>query len=182
MFTICDFNHKGREINLKGLLRANVNKEVIAVKRAYYAVQNVVAVFDDTLARVKESPFGTKDASMSTYEYRKESGERLFVFWTHGRDITLAGGTAGVLGEGQGPLTYVRPGDSFETRPAVFNYNGAPLEDPVWVDLFTGRVYAFPKQDMLVHSCGVTFVNVPVYDSPCLLTERSALDVEWRRL
>ena len=77
-----------------------------------------------------------------------------------------------MLGEGPWRLLYERPGDSFETRPAVFNYAGAPLEDPVWVDLLTGRVYAFPKQDMLVHSCGVTFVNVPVYDSPCLLTER----------
>ena len=172
VFTICDFNHKGREINLKGLLRANVNKEVIAVKRAYYAVQNVAAVFDDTLSRVKESSFGTKDASISTYEYRRESGERLFVFWTHGRDATLVGGTTGVHGEGQGPLLFERPGDSFETRPAVFNYSGAPLEDPVWVDLLTGRVYAFPKQDEIVHSGGVTFVNVPVYDSPCLLTER----------
>ena len=155
VFTICDFNHKGREINLKGLLRANANREVIAVKRAYYAVQNVVSVFDDTLSRVKDSSFGTKDASISTYEYRKESGERIFVFWTHGRDFTLE-----------------RPGDSFETRPAAFNYAGAPLEDPVWVDLLTGRIYEFPKCDAIAHSSGVTFVNVPVYDSPCLLTER----------
>ena len=87
VFTICDFNHKGREINLKGLLRANANREVVAVKRAYYAVQNVAAVFDNTLSRVKDSTFGTKDASISTWEYRKDSGERLFVFWTHGRDF-----------------------------------------------------------------------------------------------
>ena len=155
VFTICDFNHKGREINLKGLLRANENKEVIAVKRAYYAVQNVVAVFDDTLTRVKDSSFASKDLSISAYEYRKDSGERLFVFWTHGRD-----------------RAFERPGDSFETRPAVFKCRGEPLKDPVWVDLFTGRVYEFPKKDMLVHSTGITFVNVPVYDSPCLLTER----------
>ena len=57
----------------------------------------------------------------------------------------------------------------------MFKYVGAPLEDPVWVDLLTGRVYAFPKKDMIVHSNGVTFVNVPVYDSPCLLTERSVV-------
>ena len=155
VFTICDFNHKGREINLKGLLRANENKEVIAVKRAYYAVQNVVAVFDDTLVRVKDSSFASKDLSISAYEYRKDSGERLFVFWTHGRDRALE-----------------RPGDSFETRPAVFKCRGEPLKDPVWVDLLTGRVYEFPKKDMLVHSAGITFVNVPVYDSPCLLAER----------
>ena len=64
----------GREINLKGLLRANANKEVIAVKRAYYAVQNVASVFDDTLSRVRDSSFGTKDITLSFYEYRKEAG------------------------------------------------------------------------------------------------------------
>jgi hypothetical protein len=41
-----------------------------------------------------------------------------------------------------------------------------------------GRVYAFPKEEMLVHSAGVTFVNVPVYDSPCVLTERAALKLQ----
>ena len=66
VFTICDFNHRGREINLKGLLRINWNKEVIAVKRAYYAVQNVVSIFDDTLERVKDSRFGTRDTTLST--------------------------------------------------------------------------------------------------------------------
>ena len=48
---------------MKGLLRANEEKEVIAVKRAYYAVQNVVSVFDDTLTRVADAGFTTKDAS-----------------------------------------------------------------------------------------------------------------------
>ena len=54
VFTICDFNHTGREINRKGLLRATADKKVEKIKLAYYAVQNCVAVFDDTLQRVKE--------------------------------------------------------------------------------------------------------------------------------
>jgi hypothetical protein len=118
----------------------------------------VASVFDDTLMRVKDSSFASKDASISAYEYRKDSGSRLFAFWTHGRDCALE-----------------RPGDSFETHPAVFKCRGEPLKDPVWVDLLTGRVYEFQKKDMLVHSAGITFVNVPVYDSPCLLTERSVV-------
>ena len=65
-----------------------------------------------------------------------------------------------------------RPGDGFATRPYAFNLAGAPLRDPVWVDLLTGAVYEFPQSGQLVHSDGVTFVDVPVYDSPCLLTER----------
>ncbi len=152
VFTICDFNHTGREINLKGLLRASWNKEVIAVKRAYYAVQNVASVFDDTLARVK------KDTTLSTYEYKKADGKRLFVFWTHGEH----------------PGKYQRPGDSFQTRPAVLKHpEGKPFAEPVWVDLFTGAVYRFPKQKQIVIPAGVIFLDVPVYDSPCLLTERS---------
>ena len=187
VYTICDFLHAGAKggmnngMNNKGLLRANEERRVIGVKRAYYAVQNVVSVFDDTLRRVKDSSFsngfGTEDASISTYHYVKDSGEPLFVFWTHGRDFVRNGGPDGVLGEGKWSLPYERPGDSFETRPAVFKYTGAALKDPVWVDLFTGRVYAFPKKDQLVGETSVRFVNVPVYDSPCVLTEKSALQL-----
>ena len=173
VFTICDFNHKGREINLKGLLRANEGKEVIAVKRAYYAVQNVASIFDDTLERVADSGFSTKDSTVCTYEYAKADGARVFVFWT------CANATRWVekkenplLPAGKIMPVYERPGDSFATRPHVFKWTGGPLKDPVWVDLLTGRVYEFPKCDMIVHSSGVTFVNVPVYDSPCVLTER----------
>ena len=154
VFTFCDFNHKGREINRKGLLRANENREVIAVKRAYYAVQNVAGLFDDAWTRVASSGFCTPDASISTYEYVRKSGERMFVFWSHGTD-----------------RRYERPGDSFATRPAAFSCTGGALAEPVWVDLLTGRVYEFPKKDMLAHSCGVTYLDVPVYDSPCVLTE-----------
>ena len=161
MFTICDFNHTGREINLKGLLRANENREVVAVKRAYYAVQNVASVFDDTLVRVADSGFGTTDETVCTYEYRKDDGARVFAFWTCGSSMIEAGVPA-----------CERPGDGFATRPYAFNWTGAPLKDPVWVDLLTGAVYEFPRSGQLVHSDGVTFVDVPVYDSPCLLTER----------
>ena len=165
VFTICDFNHKGREINLKGLLRADARHNLVSVKRAYYAVQNVAGLFDDTWSRVKgsnyDTGFGTRDASITTYEYVKESGERLFVFWAHGTD-----------------MKFERPGDSFETRPAVFKCFGKPLADPVWIDMLTGRVYAFPKENVIVpEKGGVRYLDVPVYDSPCVLTERSAVEI-----
>lgn len=166
VFTICDFNHIGKEMNLKGLLRADRRHNVIAIKRAYYAVQNVAGVFDGTLTRVPESNykqgFGTKDASITSYEYRKNTGERLFVFWVHGKD-----------------MAFERPGDSFETRPAVFMSTGEPLKDPVWVDLLSGRVYAFPMDRVVVSGPDeIRYLDVLVYDSPCVLTERSALEID----
>lgn len=179
VYTICDFYHVGREMNIKGLLRANEEKEVIAIKRAYYSVQNVVSVFDDSWTRVRDSAydngFGSTDRSITTYHYEHESGVPLFVFWTHGRDFVKKGGPNGVLGEGTWVLPYDRPGDSFETRPAVFKYTGKPLKEPVWVDLLTGRVYEYPANRQLVSRKSIRFVDVPVYDSPCLLTERSVI-------
>jgi hypothetical protein len=171
VFTICDFNHKGREINLKGLLRANESREVIAVKRAYYAVQNVVSVFDNTLVRVKDSTFSTPDGTLATYEYAKGE-QRIFAFWVQASGYKRINPKQG---KDEWQLEYTRPDDSFATRPAMFKYRGAPLKDPVWVDLLTGRVYAFPAKNQLIHSDGVTFINVPVYDSPCLLAEKGAL-------
>ena len=181
VFTICDFNHTGREINLKGLLRADEERKVIAVKRAYYAVQNVAGVFDDRWTRRTDSSFGTKDESLSAFHYQDRKGTSLFVFWTHGRDFVNSGEKGGVLGEGEWTLPYERPGDSFETRPAVFGYVGAPLKDPVWVDLLTGDVYAYPKDRQIVSAGRVRLLDVPVYDSPCLLTERSALELVGER-
>ena len=174
VFTICDFNHTGREINLKGLLRANEEKEVIAVKRAYYAVQNVVSVFDDTLTRVVDSGFSTKDSTVCTYEYAKPDGARVFVFWTCAETTRKVDKEKEpLLPAGQVVPVYERPGDSFVTRPHTFKWTGAPLKDPVWVDLFTGAVYEFPKRDVCVSANSTRYVNVPIYDSPCLLTEKS---------
>ena len=169
VFTICDFNHRGREINLKGLLRINWDKEVVAVKRAYYAVQNVVSLFDDTLERVKDSRFGTRDTTLSTYEYKKSDGRRVLVFWTHAAETSSK--------QPKWAPKYMRPGDSFDTRPAVFKYpGGQPFKEPVWIDLLTGRIYALPKSNQIVVPAGVVFIDVPVYDSPCVLTERSVVD------
>ncbi len=64
IFTFCDFNHRGREINRKGLLRADEDHRVIGIKRAYYAVQNLASVFGGAewmpcqqLQQADDSPF-----------------------------------------------------------------------------------------------------------------------------
>ena len=109
---------------------------------------------------------GTKDTTFSTYEYKKADGRRVLVFWTHANETKSL------------KSKYMRPSDSFQTRPAVFKYpGGKPFKEPVWIDLFTGRVYAFPKENQIVVPAGVVFIDVPVYDSPCVLTDRSAVEL-----
>ena len=159
--------------NRKGLLRINENREVIRVKRAYQAVRNLVSVFDGRVVRVKEKPLAaTTDRTVSLYEYRTATDTPLLVFWSHGLTTWNYEAQSATLD------VNARPGDSFETRPLVIEWKGRPLEDPVWVDLLSGRVYALRPENQIVHSSGVTFADVPVYDSPCLLTERAALDLQ----
>ena len=146
IFTICDFNHIGREINRKGLLRADAWHRVTRVKRAYYAVQNLASVFDDRWTRDRD--FVCADPTLSAYRYLAKDGTPLVVFWTHRS-------SAGQKG-------FERPGDSFETKNIPRNVLGIEDGDRVWVDLLTGRIYELPKDR----------ATVPAYDSPCLVTAR----------
>jgi len=152
VFTICDFNHTGREINRKGLLHATADKKVDGIKLAYYAVQNCVAVFDNTLERVKQPAVGVMfDKSTASFAYRnKKTGQGLVVFWDN----------SGV------------PDDAFVTRPAQVVVKGLAIKEPVWVDLVSGRISEIPA-DRIVKAAGFTiFKHIPLYDATVLIAEK----------
>ena len=174
VFTICDFNHRGREINRKGIVRANAEKKVIGPKLSWYAVRNTVGFFDATVRRVKSPSVSTVDRTLELYEYVFANGSPVFVYWQSKVEAPVD--AAKQNGPKQDSFRYCRPGDSLVTRPAVLEWTGRPLKDPVLVDLVTGGVYAVPTEVARVHSCGTSFVNIPVYDSPLVLTERAALE------
>lgn len=152
VFTICDFNHVGREINRKGLLHATADKKVDGIKLAYYAVQNCVSVFDDTLERVREPVVGVlHEKSTAAFAYRnKKTGQALVVCWDD----------SGV------------PGDAFTTRPAQIVVQGLAIREPVWVDLVSGRVYEIPAARVLRTGDFTVFRDIPVYDAPVLIAEK----------
>jgi hypothetical protein len=165
VFTICDYVHPGRGIGCYGLLRADSARNVIGVKRAFDAVRNVVTMFDSEISRV-ERRVSSPETSLQLWEFERR-GAPLFVFWTAGE---------WAYSDGEWRMAYRRPGDSLEKRPAVLNWPGTPFADPVWVDLLTGEVRSFPRDRMVSCADGVVFTDVPVYDSPCLLTERAAVE------
>jgi hypothetical protein len=145
--------------NPKGLLRASdqKTKQVVGIKAAYYAIQNLTSVFDDSLERIKDlhceiqqvSPYETK-----MYGYRnKNTGRQLLVFWNGSKT----------------------PSDSNEILKARFLVENGNFENPVVVDLLTGRVYAIPSHRWRIDGKTVIFSHVPVYDSPILIADRSLL-------
>lgn len=173
VFTICDLRYTGTidQMNRKGLLRANDKHDVIGVKKAYHAVRNVVSVFDALLVRSDSPEVSTTDRTVSLFGWRRGE-DPLFVFWEHGPVSYDKDANEYALD------TMLPPSNDFGRRPLTVEWKGKPLRDPVWVDLFSGKVCAFPKDRQLVHSCGVTFVDVPVYDSPCILAERDTIPLE----
>ncbi|MCX7826050.1 MAG: beta-galactosidase [Verrucomicrobiae bacterium] len=155
VFTICDFNHTGREINRKGLLHATADKKVDRIKLAYYAVQNCVAVFDNTLERVKQPAVAVMyDRSTASFAYRnRKTGQVLVVFWDNA----------------------AIPDDAFVTRPAQVVVKGLAIKEPVWVDLVSGRIYEIPTDRVVKAGAFTIFKDIPLYDAPALIAEKTLL-------
>ena len=53
---------------------------------------------------------------------------------------------------------------------------GATFENPVWIDLVSGVVYEIPAKCMKVKNGVVTIKDVPVYDAPVVITDKSVLE------
>ena len=182
LFCIVDINYAPPTYpvpycNRKGYLRLNSKNDVIQVKRAYYAIQNMVSVFNANLARVEEKNVSTTDPSLALFEYRSRKGEPLFVFWERGKMVcTKREGGAKTEYDAVIDPQSGWPSDSLTTREVIFEWGGNPFKEPVWVDLMTGWVYEIPAENQISHADGITFVRIPAYDSPCFVTERSAIE------
>ena len=178
LFCFVDINyappmHPYQLCNRKGYLRTNAENDVIRIKRIYYAVQNAVSIFNSNVSRVREKPQALcRDGTVSLYEYRTRAGSPLLVFWEHGPVKTVWRNSRPEVELDPGAA----PTESVATRTIPIEWAGEALRDPVWVDLVTGWVYEIPADRQLVHPCGIDLVEIPVYDSPCVLTERAALD------
>ena len=136
-----------------GLVKTDKEYRLLKVKIAYYAVQNVVAVFDDTLERMPDYPCEVQCVKATAcYAYKnKQSGRQVLVFWDK----------SGV------------PSNSNETVAATFTITKGSFTEPVWVDLLTGGIHEIPAEKVAVAGEKVVFKEIPVYDAPTLITDRA---------
>ncbi|MDR2117548.1 MAG: hypothetical protein LBP87_14320 [Planctomycetaceae bacterium] len=154
VFTICDFDHTGREINRKGLLKINNKTSLAKVKMAYYTVQNIVSVFDGTLERQKEySCTITSDKTITWFAYRNPSGKDILVFWD-GNNI---------------------PKDENTTFPVSITVENGGFKDPVWCDVVTGRIHEIPDDLKNISEGKMILSKIPVYDAPVFITDREVI-------
>jgi hypothetical protein len=156
IFTIADLNyrnseHTGGEFthNCKGLLDTDKNDQVVHPKASYYAVQNMITLFDD-----KVLPVGAQTGT------------------------SREGYTVGTFMKGDAPIMLVwdarkTPGDSL-SRPLVsVTVPTFQWQDPVLVDLLSGTVHELPKDSIRADTSGTVIDSLPVGDYPTALVERT---------
>ena len=151
-FAIMDMNYPD-EINRKGLLHATEDQKVGHIKPAYYAVQHLTSVFDNTLERIPNYAFEAENSeSMSLFAWQnKYTKNQVITMWFDGKI----------------------PSDSNEMTEIDFIFYVGDFEHPVYVDLRTGEVFEIPKKQWSKSGSVYEFRNIPVYDSPVLITDKS---------
>lgn len=155
-FGIMEMRYPG-EMNAKGLLESDGQQRVIRPKQTYFVLQRLAAIFDDSLISSKD--FGWKASAsipLSAYAFeQKEMGGHVISIW-------LRNGV---------PNDFTRKFyQDLTLRNITFN-------EPVYVDLLTGDVFEIDKNSWRVSADGVVFTNVPLYDSPVLLVEKSLITI-----
>ncbi len=160
VFTIIDiyYNWGDRAVlNTKGLIQSDTTMAAIRPKVAYYAVQNIASLFDDSLVLDPEFGYSASPGnSMSVYGYEdKNTGKKLVALWLDGQNVT----------------------NSFETAPIEITFENTDFKTPVWVDLMTGKTYDISKDHWKNSGTGTVF-NIPIYDSPVLIAEKSLLHTQ----
>ena len=67
------------------------------------------------------------------------------------------------------------PSNGNETMSEILTTSKSELTEPVWVDTITGGIYELPMERMIVEGEKFVFKDVPVYDEPTLIADKSLL-------
>lgn len=159
VFTIIDlaYNTDGpiKKLNVKGLLESDNSKKVIRPKLSYQAVQHITSIFDDRLERILDPRIScTINDSFSAFAYRnKLSNKQVITIWTNSRI----------------------PTNENQFKMVDITTKGGNFSNPVYVDIITGKVSEIPSSKWKKNGNDYTFYQIPVYDAPVLIVDRSLL-------
>lgn len=153
VFTIIDIYYNP-VLNTKGLIQSDITMAAVRPKVAYYSVQNITSVFDDALILQPDPKFNSgSDLEMSVYTYtHQEKGTPFIALWLDGEEVN----------------------NSFETTEVEISFSELEFTDPVWVDLMSGKVFEIDSSNWSKNNSGTHF-QIPIYDSPVLIAERSSI-------
>ncbi len=147
-----------RTVNTKGLIKAKKDNSVDYLKPSYGAYQNITSIFDHSLVRIPNYPYSSStDLSLSVYGYAlKNFDYQVVTIWENGDT----------------------PNNELDKTNIDFEFNKGNFEDPVYIDMLNGKIYDIPDADWDKNGTQFNFRNIPVYDSPILIAEKSVIRIE----
>lgn len=154
-FTMVDLNY-GWMLQSFGLIRMNGRKEPVYKRPKFYAVQHVTSVFTPDMKSTHDVRVSAPDeVELSSYGLCKGGSDVGCVLW----------------------LSDKRPGSSLKRQPMDITVEGMAFVDPVYVDMLTGKVHDLSGLKKKVRGAKTVFKKLPVWDSPVLIIERSAINM-----
>jgi len=155
LFTISDIHYAEGDhmvgVNSKGLLKTNPDKTIERPKMAYAAAQHVFSLFDNTVELQSKIKPQVNSDKISAFVYHKK-GKSLLTVWNH----------------------EARPAEEFTPQPVQIKVEGS-FQQPVYVDLITGKVYSIPTKNYKKTGTTYQFINIPVPDYPVVIADKSIL-------
>ncbi len=158
-------------MNYKGIIQSDSTKKVVRPKMAYYAIQNVTSVFDNSLERISDlkHSYNLEDAGPNTHRFSNQTDRSLSVYGFQHKSTKK-----------QVYAIWMDEGIPFNTntlKTETFSFTNANFENPVFVDVLTGGVYEIPPGQWSKKGNTTTFRNIPVYDSPILIADKSLIKI-----
>ncbi|WP_423128745.1 hypothetical protein [Gaoshiqia sp. Z1-71] len=155
VFTLIDLKYTNM-LQSFGLIRSNLLHEIIYKRPSYYGVQHMVSFFDDSVKSVGELKYNsTADQKITVAGFRKE-GSPIVLLWHKDRI----------------------PGDEFKWDLTNITIEGVNFDDPVYVEMISGKVYEIGKTDRENKGKDVVLKNLPVWDSVMMIAERSQVNLK----
>ena len=174
LFTIIDIAYNSGPItrlNIKGIIRSDSTKKALGPKMAYYAVQHVASVFDNTLERLRDvkHTYNISSAAPGEHKYTVNTDRSLAVFGfqnkTTQKQLYVIWNKEGI------------PSNQNLIVNREFSISEGNFDTPVLVDIITGGVYEIPASDWSRSGSTYTFKKVPVYDAPVLIADKSLIRI-----
>ncbi len=162
LFTISDLSYSKSFISRYGLLKTNPDNSVIHAKTSFYSAQNIVSIFNDSLDRAPDKAPAFSDL----LDAKKTVGFAAFTDKTTGQDVLALWDNSSA------------PGENRALETCTVSIPGGRMDDPVWVDLINGQVWALPAGAVAASGGALVVKGVPYYDGPSALVPRALLSLE----
>ena len=154
VFSISDMNYGASDAivkgNVKGLLETDSENRVVRPKEAFWAVRNLVALWNVLGESAPRNAEVTVPGSWSLYSFRAKDGELSYALW---EDSTVPSGSA-------------------EMSTVTLKVPQGGISNPVAVDVRTGEVHSVGRS---VAPDGSVLLELPAYDSPVLIVPKKKL-------